>query len=1331
MTTLLRRIALGVLFFSIAGIPLRAAADTTIPLLIDNPTGLDEAWPLTCGVPFAKGKLKDTSSLWVEAANGKKVPCQIDTTATWLDGSVRWVLVNFQGRPDKSYSLKHAQGASAPKVRGGIVVKEEAGRIIINTGRAEFVIRRDAALISEASMSGTVLLRNGGQGAYVIDNRGREARLGGPFSKMSTRFLLRGPLCTVVRKEGWYVVPKSGLRPARGIVWMYFYGNSPCVKIVHRLVLTKDTNRTWFKDIGVDFPTALQSGATATFDTARAFDRKATTVRLKKGETAWMLQDDFPHFMSKRSHFSVVHKTGAGQKAVKSGAACGDWCSLSSQEGGLTVVLRDLAEQFPKELTASPQKITAHLWAGRCGRELDFRTKALVKEYWGEWTKYADVGVKGVLTIPSNAQASAKTHTLWLLPHAAGTQTGKIIKIANAASKRILALPDPKWTCETGTLGSPMHPRDAKRFPKAEAYISDFFDRLVAPNKHFPLTGYIAWGANPCTRYGRDEKTGKTFAVWWRISGLVDYHLRRNAWTLYARSGERKYFEYGEHFNRFAGDMNMHHWDYGKAGDFRTRNFKVKGSLGAGLGPVKQKLKGGEGPGSYPIYWRWYSSKPGGSGADIFNYLHHFYLTGDWDIWELADNFAQAIKKHPFLQTTTAGRGAFLPLRYTVAAYSMNWDKQLGKMVRDLAHTIIDLSSPNAVNVKMPPYPMYKISRNAVAMLDYMRLIEGDHVKKGFLKMIDYQYRFERGNYQRPVAYQNACGMYYTMAWRLTGEEKYLRIANLSLINALKEWKAPLKKKPAAGADKAARPKYWTQCLNYHACLSMPVILKAIAEHKRALPPFPMLKKFQDSTANAWAVFEKKADQAVMLEMLVRPSQATDVKPVLLGPDLKPISDVQIVKKERQWGSGAQPWHMKVEVPAHLPAGTYRIGQENTGAFTVLDANVDHMVMECPDGFWIEKSTPFYFRVPAGLTTVKLFASMPVNVKRSDGRDARYRSGRQCGEMALPVQGKPGFWELSCQDPAFVRLRNLPAFVSCMTPEYFFVPQKRLPVAAEKKPRLPDPRASFVKGVIGRGLQLNLRDRLKFERGGKLPDGTWENFPGLKGTIEFYYRPNWSALDTVMANRHDRTRPIFSAGTFSLRYRYGHPTRAFANMNFLCGRTRYKARGRYGKFGNSARIYPEAGRWYHIAATWDAVDTVANLTHRQYKKKYNRNSEHFHVFINGKRHLRSQSFPASLKMYVGKRYATNYTLEAISELVTIQPSNGTVDELRLSDTVRYTEDFVPSKTPFTHDEHTKALFHFDGSTAGAGGDGKPIKVEYKDMRPRPSAATYPRGRRRN
>ncbi|MDP6113674.1 MAG: hypothetical protein QGG53_17585 [Planctomycetota bacterium] len=1319
----MKQVSLILIFVHFAFIRAGVMAES-IPISIDDPAGLTTPWPLTCGVPFPQGKLKEASTLSLHDAAGRHVPCQIDVTGTWLDGSVRWVLLNFLGIPSDSYSLKIGGSTPSAKPAEGMTITEGAEGILVNTGPAEFLLRKDDALLSRGTFRDKPLLE-GGEGAYLVDNRGRRAQLGGANSEMTTRFLARGPRWTVIRKEGWYVT-QDGTRLARGIGWLHFFGNSPSVKVVHRLVLTEDTNDVWFKDIGIHFPVAFKGKQRATFDTSPAVNEQATTVDLQDG-VAWMLQDDFPHFMSRTSNFEAVHQSGAEKKKITSGAACGDWCDLSTEALGLSVVLRDLAEQFPKELTVTPAGVTAHLWAGRSGRELDFRTPTLMKEYWGEWCDYANIELAELAKIRSNAQASAKTHVLWLLPHEGPMNSKELARRAHAAAERVLASPSPTWTCNSGALGPRAHPKDLKRFPREEAFVSDFFDRLVLPNRTeaFPLTGYIAWGANPCTRYGTNEK-GKHYATWWRISGLVDYYLRRNVWTLYARSGERKYFEYGERFNRFAGDMNMHHWESAETKDEKEAwklwlqgTLKVKGGFGHGLLAKGERINAvGEGAAqdSIPIYWRRRSFKPGGSGAGIVNNLYHFYFTGDWEIWELAENFAAAIKnkKWRFMHEEGLSRGAIVHARYLTHLYSMRWDKELGEMLRTLMHRALDRESPVGINPALPPSPLYKTGRSAIAMLDYYFMTGDELAKECFLKMVDYEFRFGGARPTNPIGYQDATAYKLAMAWRFTGQEKYLRLARQLLEMGLRAEPKRLSEELASTDGKLKSLPYRGQCFNYQACLNTPIVLRDLADYKGPLAPVPMLVKELDSTKRAWAVFRKKENEPVSLDMEIGVEQEDDVELVVLGPDLKPTKRIVILQKEKRFKNSftgaTTTFFLKARIPVELPGGVYRLGHANPGAFAVIDASVEKMVLECPDGFWVRGYMPFYFRVPEGLKTVELFTSWPVTITRSDGSLAKPTSDAQGGKLSLPVEGKSGYWKIEYERAAFVRLRNVPPVVSCLTPDRFFFPEKFVPLA-DKPPALPDPKATFVQGVFGGGLQLNAKDVLQFERGEKLPDGGYQNFPMTGGTIEFYFRPNWSATNTAGLYRTvDARWPLISAGQISIRYRYGLGSRDYAFLDFLCGQTRHKARGKIGTYGSHARFFPRAGEWLHIAATWDVLHTTQDYNHKQ----FTRDTRFFNVFINGKRYLRTWPFPTRLKSYIGKSFAQNYDLSDIPEWIRIGPGDGTFDELRISDVIRYRDDFVSPTTPFKLDDQTRLLMHFDESTATFGKNGSKVKVKHQN-----------------
>ena len=62
-----------------------------------EPANVDrKRFPLTVGVPFAPGVLSESDSVAIENIDGSLRPVQKRVTETHKDGSVRWLLVDYQ-----------------------------------------------------------------------------------------------------------------------------------------------------------------------------------------------------------------------------------------------------------------------------------------------------------------------------------------------------------------------------------------------------------------------------------------------------------------------------------------------------------------------------------------------------------------------------------------------------------------------------------------------------------------------------------------------------------------------------------------------------------------------------------------------------------------------------------------------------------------------------------------------------------------------------------------------------------------------------------------------------------------------------------------------------------------------------------------------------------------------------------------------------------------------------------------------------------------------------------------------------------------------------------
>ena len=74
----------------------RADAETDVKLTVEEPSGVQRiAWPVTSGIPLTQGALKD-DKLAALFDGGQQMPLQTEVLSRWPDGSIRWLLLDFQ-----------------------------------------------------------------------------------------------------------------------------------------------------------------------------------------------------------------------------------------------------------------------------------------------------------------------------------------------------------------------------------------------------------------------------------------------------------------------------------------------------------------------------------------------------------------------------------------------------------------------------------------------------------------------------------------------------------------------------------------------------------------------------------------------------------------------------------------------------------------------------------------------------------------------------------------------------------------------------------------------------------------------------------------------------------------------------------------------------------------------------------------------------------------------------------------------------------------------------------------------------------------------------------
>jgi len=129
-----------------------------------------------------------------------------------------------------------------------------------------------------------------------------------------------------------------------------------------------------------------------------------------------------------------------------------------------------------------------------------------------------------------------------------------------------------------------------------------------------------------------------------------------------------------------------------------------------------------------------------------------------------------------------------------------------------------------------------------------------------------------------------------------------------------------------------------------------------------------------------------------------------------------------------------------------------------------------------------------------------------------------------------------------------------------------------------------------------------------------------------------------------------------------------------------------------GKTGFQADHYFRGGEWVHIACTWDLEETPEKL------------GGELAIFVNGRRQP-FQPFVRALVPLTGqvgymRAVKKKIQLSTEDDDILLGPFAGSMDGLRISDLVRYREDFVPSRETPQEDGNTRALFLFDGDLNG-------------------------------
>jgi len=1266
-----------------------------VKILVDAPPG-DAAlagWPVHFGAPFPAGALWDASQLRLVDAKGRELPSQTEVTGCWArEGAIQWVRFDalVTGR-EPCYVEIGKRGSGSTPARP-LTLSRQGEEITVETGVARYVLAKGASPIREILVGGKrVACADGTRGLYVIDQTGRVASASAEEETVAVE--AAGPVASCVRFEGWYATA-DGARLARHITRVKCFAGQPFARVTHTLVLTSDTNEVWFKDIGWELAVAPGADPAAAFATSRDERTSTASHALADGApSAYMLQDSHYRFGRGDNHFSVVAMSAKGAATtLAEGGECGDWAAVCGGDSGLAVHCHEAARQHPKEFEVRRDRVVLRLFSNRAGEELDFRPPTLVKKWnLAEWNKtviskvhYDEKMPEKIAGFKTNAAGWSKTHELCFTPLPGRTDAAGTAGAMRRHSEPVYCHVAPDWVWQSEAMG-PIHPRDPENFPHAEKAIDVTVDWWRRRVPEFGEFGFVDYYTGPHLWYvGKGQKypglSGHGYAY--------TYTLRHHLWLVYARAADRDLREFTYETNRIYMDGYMAHWDTAT----KTRGlYASSGMSDRSDGATKEAL---------PFVWGDRTTEMKSSSTDLnqFIWLHH--VTGHRRARDCVLEYIDGLKRSWTMSKPKKSWRAIMLLRTLTQCYAFTWDPALKVMADMTGDHLHDPESAIALT-KERPYrgSPYKTQVDVSGLVEAWNIFGQKRYHDMALKVSRHWWDQWVGIW--PVFYVNHQGLMANFLYRGTGDKSIVEMLKVQMKQAAKCYDPetgginPNVKRPPKGAETAT---FMFEGIPY----AQDLIVRSGGLGKS----LTSWVAYNDYGRQASAVAFKRDDEGLEFNVAcgalrqrgygvgaaggtvrIEPLRTTDK--AVGSANLHCASNLNFVSETASGGA-------YVRIPKDAPANPVKIFTDLCGnEFFVLCRSKTPLVLHAPE-YWqplpVHQSpwVRIHFKVPEGVSDGAVFFEGSARLYAPDG--APFADGEpQHGWVDLPPD-RPGLWSFEPVDNRLVRVRNVPPFFAFADPAHYFEPniEWEREEVEEQEETAPD-KAVFVSGAVNtpgnQALSLTGRRLFKLEAGEPHPSGVGGRFlPFHQGTIEFFFKPRWSGFEPP--REYLTVVRIPSAGYewrlsymndpkknpenfFHVLYAQAYSDGPLKRITFRCYRK---------------QTLFERNKWVHIAWVWGQRDGIyAN------HGKTSKNVLMTRIYVDGR---------AGRDYY----YKLGHNLPA-DEPKALQLEGGlraVVDELRISDCQRYLADFAPPSRAreFELDEHTRALFHFNGDVKG-------------------------------
>lgn len=568
-------------------------ASDTVTIHVKN---AESGVPVKLGIPFPKGALYSPDNVRVLNEGGQEILSQATQVTTWepANNSVKWLWVFFFTDHSSEYTVEYGKNVrKTVHIEHPIVFKNnqrDNGFAEIDTGPLKFRVDKggsgfiDSILLNSdgvnVSDKDTVATGINGRGSFLdyINENGRDAST----AVVKQHFIEKGsgPLHAILRVEGEYQYNRDEHDASPFVTYIHAYAGKSYVKVYHTITYTgqpdnsEPLNGKQFPEIATQselivdeeerqndkgltepydmieqagfsldyrlsgehiFRSELLSGnwwdeGESVFVEKNVTEEESYSV-FQTGPNPTISSEDTSSTPQERIHGFEASILADGTPVEQSHKAAG-WMSISGDQFGVSIGIRNMFEEYPNELAVDLEtgEVYAYSWSPN---ESPMSFERSVPQFG----------------MPGNfATGLTKTTESIFYFHDGDKTLSEIKQIMDFVLNPPVAHADHSWYGKSGVYG--IFADADHNFPELERSMQYKFDWMLFNQNWEPWYGMFNYG-DVKNYYFREN-----WYQWANNEPALDFMW----WTNFIRTGESEMYEMAQASSRHSMDVDNVHW---------------------------------------------------------------------------------------------------------------------------------------------------------------------------------------------------------------------------------------------------------------------------------------------------------------------------------------------------------------------------------------------------------------------------------------------------------------------------------------------------------------------------------------------------------------------------------------------------------------------------------------------------------------------------------------------------------------------------------------------------------------------------------------------------